>query len=747
MSDILQGLNPMQKQAVLHTEGPLLLLAGAGSGKTRVLTHRIAYLIEQGIRPWNILAITFTNKAAKEMKERVEKTSPLGADVWVATFHSTCVRILRRHAEKLGYTNSFTIFDASDSEKLMKTVLKEANIDDKQFKPKALLSTISSFKNDGISPSELEKQASDYREKIIADIYSDYQKSLFRNNAFDFDDLIIKTTELFRLFPDILISYQERFKYILIDEYQDTNTAQYNLVSLLADKYKNLCVVGDDDQSIYAFRGANIQNILDFEKDYPTAKVIKLEQNYRSTSNILNAANDVIKNNMGRKGKTLWTDKDEGDKITYFRSETDRDEAGFIADNIKRLVNREGYSYNQIAILYRNNFLSRAIGEGLVKASLPYVVIRGHSFYESLEIKDMLAYLKFIYNPDSEVDLMRIINVPKRGIGDTTVAKIASIAHERGVSMFDIINDIEMVPELRTRSKKLIEFRDLINYFINESLTTPVSSLVEDVYYKTGYISELQQQGDQTAQNRIENLYELQSKAADFEEQNPSDPSLAAFLDEISLVSDTNALKTEDGAVSLMTLHASKGLEFPVVFLAGFEDGIFPSSYIDGTADLKEIEEERRLLYVGITRAQEKLFITCSQSRMMRGQPSFNPPSRFLKEIPLKYLSNATPQKEPNPYSGDFSGFGTDRNGFIRTIKNSKDTNTGYKVGSKPKPKTFAASPSKTDYKPGDKVRQLKYGIGTVLEVKPSSGDVLLTIEFKAGTKKLYAGMVKPVKQ
>lgn len=744
MNDILTGLNSMQRQAVLHTEGPLLLLAGAGSGKTRVLTHRIAYLIEQGVRPWNILAITFTNKAAKEMKERVEKTSPLGSDVWVATFHSTCVRILRRHAEKLGYTGSFTIFDTSDSERLMKNVLKENNIDDKQFKPKALLSTISSFKNDGISPGELEGQASDYREKIIAGIYSDYQKALFRNNAFDFDDLILKTTELFRLFPDILLSYQERFKYILIDEYQDTNTAQYNLVNLLAKRYKNLCVVGDDDQSIYAFRGANIQNILDFEEDYPEAKVIKLEQNYRSTANILNAANDVIKNNQGRKGKTLWTEKDGGEKITYFRSETDRDEAAFIANNIKRLVNRGGCSYNQIAILYRNNSLSRAIGEGLVKASLPYVVIRGHSFYENLEIKDMLAYLKFIYNPDSEVDLMRIINVPKRGIGDTTVAKIASIAHEKDISMFDVINDIESITELKGRSKKLIEFRELINYFINESLTTPVSELIEDVFYKTGYMPELQQQGDLTAQNRMENLYELQNKAADFEEQNPDDPSLSAFLDEISLVSDTDALKSEDGAVSLMTLHASKGLEFPVVFLAGFEDGIFPSALIDGSADIKELEEERRLLYVGITRAQERLFITCSGSRMMRGQPSFNPPSRFLKEIPLKYLENVSPKREPNPYGGDFGSFGTDRNGFIRTIKNPTATNTGYRIGSKPK--TQAAASSKTDYKPGDRVRQLKYGIGTVLEVKPSGGDVLLIIEFKAGTKKLYAGMVKPVK-
>ncbi len=740
MNDILTGLNPMQRKAVLHTEGPLLLLAGAGSGKTRVLTHRIAYLIEQGVRPWNILAITFTNKAAKEMKERVEKTSPSGSEVWVATFHSTCVRILRRYAEKLGYTNSFTIFDSADSERLMKNVLKEANIDDKTFKPKALLSAISGFKNDGITPAALQKEAFDFREKVIADMYADYQKALFRNNAFDFDDLIIKTTELFRLFPEVLEAYQNRFRYILIDEYQDTNTAQYNLVSILAEKYKNLCVVGDDDQSIYAFRGANIQNILNFEEDYPNAEVIKLEQNYRSTANILNAANDVIKNNQGRKGKTLWTDKPEGEKITFFRSETDRDEAGFIADNIKRLVNREGYSYNEIAILYRNNSLSRALGEGLVKASLPYIVIRGHSFYESLEIKDMLAYLKFIYNPDSEVDLMRIINVPKRGIGDTTVLKIASIAHERGVSMYDVIDKIEMVPELKSRSKKLIEFRDLINYFINEALTTPVSQLIEDVFYKTGYLPELQLQGDLASKNRVENLYELQSKAAEFEEQNPEDPSLSAFLDEISLVSDTDALKSEDGAVSLMTLHASKGLEFPVVFLAGFEDGIFPSSMIDSSADMKELEEERRLLYVGITRAQKKLFITCSQSRMMRGQPSFNPPSRFLREIPLKYIDNLSSKKEPQPYGG----FGDDRNGFIMTIKNPAAQNTGYKVGSKPK--TQAATSSKTDYKPGDKVRQLKYGIGTVLEAKPSGGDVLLTIEFKAGVKKLYAGMVKLVK-
>lgn len=738
MNNILEGLNPMQKQAVLHKDGPLLILAGAGSGKTRVLTHRIAYMIENGVKPWNILAITFTNKAAKEMKERVEKVSPAGSEVWVATFHSTCVRILRRHAELLGYQKGFTIFDTSDSEKLIKTILKEGNIDDKRFRPKSILSFISNCKNNDEKPDEIFARADAQNEKIYAAVYDEYQKALFRNNAFDFDDLILKTTELFAGFPPVLERYQERFKYIMVDEYQDTNTAQYNLVNLLAKKYRNLCVVGDDDQSIYAFRGADIRNILDFEEDYPEAEVIKLEQNYRSTANILNAANQVIQNNAGRKGKTLWTDKGDGEAITYFRSGNDREEAAFIADNIKRLVNRGEFSYNDIAILYRNNSLSRVLGEGMVKASIPYVVVRGHSFYESMEIKDMLAYLKFIYNPSSEVDLMRIINVPKRGIGDATVDKIAACARRLGISMYDVIDKIEEYPEFGTRSKRLLEFRDLMNGLIDESLDTPVSELVEDVFWKTGYLPALQADGDITAQNRIENLYELQNKAVDFEEENPDDPSLAAFLDEISLVSDTDALKSEDGAVALMTLHASKGLEFPVVFLACFEDGIFPSAKADFSENTNELEEERRLCYVGITRAQEKLFLTCSECRLQMGQTSFNPPSRFLREIPLKYIDNLSPEEN---VGGGFGGI----NGGVRTYK-PKNERTVYKVGTGAKPKTSAATPSKVNFKAGDKVRQLKYGIGTVLEVKPSGGDMLLTIEFNAGVKKLYAGMVKPVK-
>lgn len=742
MDNILMGLNPMQKKAVRHKEGALLILAGAGSGKTRVLTHRIAYMIENGVKPWNILAITFTNKAAKEMKERVEKTSPSGAEVWVSTFHSTCVRILRRHAELLGYQKGFTIFDTSDSEKLVKNILKEGNIDDKRVRPKSVLSYISSCKNNGILPDEAFAKAEAHNEKLYAAIYDEYQKALFRNNSFDFDDLILKTTELFVKFPMVLERYQERFLYIMVDEYQDTNTTQYNLVNLLAKKYRNLCVVGDDDQSIYAFRGADIRNILDFEEDYPEAEVIRLEQNYRSTSNILNAANEVIKNNAGRKGKTLWTDKGDGEPITYFRSQNDRDEAAFIADNIKRLVNRGNYSYNDIAILYRNNSLSRVLGEGMVKASVPYVVVRGHSFYESMEIKDMLAYLKFIYNPASEVDLMRIINVPRRGIGDTTVERLAICARANNISMYEVIESIENYPEFKTRSKKLIEFRELMNGLLQESLETPVSQLLDDIYWKTGYLPELQSEEEITAKNRVENLYELQNKAVEFEEENPDDPSLAAFLDEISLVSDTDALKSENGAVALMTLHASKGLEFPVVFLACFEDGIFPSSMVDNSPNMSELEEERRLCYVGITRAQERLFLTCSASRMQMGQLNTNPPSRFLREIPLKYLNNLSPKE-----GSALASKGLNPNGGIKTYKPGGEK-APYRVGSSfgNKPKTAAATPSRVSFKVGDKVRQLKYGIGTVLEVKPSGGDMLLTIEFNAGTKKLYAGMVKPVK-
>ncbi len=736
MNDILNGLNPMQKQAVLHTKGSLLLLAGAGSGKTRVLTHRIAYLIQNGVKPWNILAITFTNKAAKEMKERIESASPEGKDVWVSTFHSACVRILRREIDHIGFLNSFTIYDSSDSEKLIKTILKENNINDKTYKPKAILSIISSCKNEKISPKAFYKAADDFRKEKIAEIYEEYQKRLYHSNALDFDDLILKTIELFEICPDVLYKYQERFRYILVDEYQDTNTAQYMLVNLLASKYRNLCVVGDDDQSIYAFRGANIMNILNFEKDYPEATVIKLEQNYRSTSTILNAANEVIKNNEGRKSKTLWTDNGKGEKITFFRADSDREEAAFIADNVKRLVNK-GVPYSNIAVLYRNNALSRIIGEGMVRASVPYVVVRGHSFYESMEIKDIIAYLKFIYNPESEIDLTRIINVPKRGIGAATVEKIGDIARKSGKSMYEVIQNIESIPALKTRCGSVLRFRELMNGLINASLTTPVSELVEMVLWETGYLPELQAEGDAAAQTRIENLYEMQSKAVDFEQQHPEDSSLAAFLDEISLVSDVDALQnSEEGAVALLTLHASKGLEFPIVFLAGFEDGIFPSAIATNSGDIKDLEEERRLLYVGITRAKQKLYVTCARTRLTHGDFTANPPSRFLREIPPAFVENLSPDM-----GNTASAF--PRNGSVKTIHNAEEKPV-YRAGSA-RPKTAFKTPSGHKYKAGDKVRQLKYGIGTVLNAAPSSGDTLLTIEFKAGVKKLYAGMVKPV--
>ncbi len=739
MSDILKGLNPMQREAVLHTEGPLLIIAGAGSGKTRVLTHRIAYILENRLASaGEILAITFTNKAAREMRERVERAVFCGSYVNVSTFHSACVKILRRDGHLLGYNKNFTIYDTSDCERLIKNIIKQNDLDDKTFKARSVLSYISSFKNECITPSGMREKADNFRAEMIADIYADYQKELFRNNAFDFGDLINKTLELFTAYPEVLRKYQNQYKYILVDEYQDTNTAQYLFVNMLASYRRNLCVVGDDDQSIYAFRGANIQNILSFEEDYPDAKVIKLEQNYRSTSSILDAANAVIKNNEGRKGKTLWTDKPEGEPITFYRADSDRDEALFIADNIKRLVNK-GYSYNSIAVLYRNNALSRALGEGMVKASIPYVVVRGHSFYETAEIKDMMAYLKFIYNPNSQVDLERIINVPKRGIGAATIERISQTAARNNTSSYEVIKHIEKYPEFGTRSKKLKEFRDLAEELIEDSLTVPVSDLVDEIYTRTGYIAELMAEGDLVAQNRIENIYELKSKAADFEEQNPDDPSLAAFLDEISLVSDTDALNSDEGAVSLLTLHASKGLEFPVVFLAGFEDGIFPSSLVIFGGKPDELEEERRLLYVGITRAEERLFITCAKSRMQHGSPVFNLPSRFLEEIPTKYIKDLSYENStPKTYGRDRRVYGE------RAVTKPINVSGGYVVGSKPK--TSASTPSKVSYKPGDKVRQLKYGIGTVIEVSLASGDPLLTIEFKAGIKKLYAGMVKPVK-
>ncbi len=730
MSDLTSKLNPSQKEAVLKTEGPLLLLAGAGSGKTRVLTHRIAYLIEQGVKPYNIMAITFTNKAAKEMKERVEKITPYGKDVWVSTFHSSCVRILRRDIDRLGYTSQFTIYDSDDSERLIKNIIKELNINEKNFVPKAVMSEISSQKNELISAASYREIASDdFRMSTISKIYTEYQKRLKQNNALDFDDLIFKTVQLFAQNPDILDKYRERFLYIMVDEYQDTNSCQYNLIRQLSSKYRNLCVVGDDDQSIYGWRGANIRNILDFEKDFQNAAVIKLEQNYRSTQTILDTANAVIKNNYSRKAKELWTDNEKGNKIKFRKGENDLDEALFIAQEIQN-GKENGREYKDFAILYRNNALSRVIEDRLVKSSIPYRLLGGVPFYSRKEIKDIMYYLKLLYNPLDDIALRRVINVPKRGIGDTTVEKLALYSNENEISLYESLLQVNEIPELKTRGKKLTEFSKLISDLQEDALSLNISTLIETVMDKTGYREELEKEGTDEAQGRIENLNELISKAAEFEEHSEK-ADLASFLEEVALIADIDSYSENDDTVVLMTLHSSKGLEFPIVFMAGFEEGIFPSYRSTLSDNPNAIEEERRLCYVGITRAKKQLYITCAKSRMQHGNYISNAPSRFLKEIPADLIENEfTPTKKLK----------TEPSKVISPKTHSPNPIKDYSSYSKiltPKGVTI-------DFKVGDKVKQIKYGIGIVKEISPAGADYEITVDFpKAGTKKLMARLSK----
>lgn len=731
MSDLTTGLNPMQKKAVLKTEGPLLLLAGAGSGKTRVLTHRIAYLIEQGIRPYNIMAITFTNKAAKEMKERVEKITPFGKDVWVSTFHSSCVRILRRDIDRLGYTSQFTIYDSDDSERLIKDILKEFNINDKNFPAKMIMNEISSQKNELISAAAYSELAGDdFRMKTISKVYVEYQKRLKQNNALDFDDLIFKTVQLFSQNPDILEKYRDRFLYIMVDEYQDTNSCQYNLIRQLSSKYQNLCVVGDDDQSIYGWRGANIRNILDFEKDFKNASVIKLEQNYRSTQTILDAANAVIKNNFNRKDKELWTDNEKGGLIKYKKAESDLEEAMFIASEIQK-GKEKGREYKDFAILYRNNALSRTIEDRLVKDSIPYRLLGGVPFYSRKEIKDIMCYLKVLYNPSDDVALKRIINVPKRGIGDATVEKLSAFANSNEISIYDALSNIEEIPELKTRSKKLSDFRKLISDLSEDVLSLNIKDLLEMVMLKTGYKEELEKEGTEEALGRIDNLNELISKAAEFEEHSEKS-DLSAFLEEVALVADIDNYSEEDDTVVLMTLHSSKGLEFPVVFIAGFEEGIFPSYRSILEPSPTAVEEERRLCYVGITRAKKQLYITCAKTRLQHGNYISNAPSRFIKELPDEFIEN-------DIFSSKSSNK-TIKSPTAGSSKYNPKENKNYSSYSKMlSPKNVSI-----DFKVGDKVRQAKYGIGTVTSISPAGADYEVTVEFPSvGPKKFMAALSK----
>lgn len=747
---IYDTLNKEQKEAVLTTEGPLLLLAGAGSGKTRVLTHRIAYLIdEMGVNPWHILAITFTNKAAGEMRERVDKLVGFGADqIWVSTFHSACVRILRRHIDRLGYDNHFTIYDSDDQKTVVKDVCKRLNIDPKMYRERALMSAISSAKDELTGPVEYQLQTmGDYHKKVIANVYQEYESVLKKNNALDFDDLIVKTVELFRSCPEVLASYQERFRYIMVDEYQDTNTAQFEFVRLLADKYRNLCVVGDDDQSIYKFRGANIRNILDYEKVYPEAKVIKLEQNYRSTQSILDAANSVIQNNVSRKDKALWTDKGEGSRIHFRQFDTAYDEAEYIADEIIRGVQSGERNYGDCAVLYRTNAQARLLEEQMVSRSVPYNVVGGVNFYARKEIKDVLAYLKTVNNGQDDLAVKRIINIPKRGIGATTISKVDDYAQMRGISFYDALRDADNINGLGKAAMKIEGFITLIQTFRSKAEYYGIEDLIRDVLEKTKYEEYLKEQEDEEAAlDRMENIEELVNKAVAYE-QTHDEIHLSEFLEEIALVADIDNVDSESSRVLLMTLHSAKGLEFPVVYMAGMEDGLFPSYMTITSDDPSDIEEERRLAYVGITRAREELTLTSARMRMQHGETQYNPVSRFVKEIPIKLLDNPAPSVKKIPEeAADFRPKAILRpkatlkadKPFIAQGISSLNRVAGIAKGIADVEDTIL------DYGIGDRVKHIKYGEGTVLKIDREPRDYKVSVDFdKAGQKIMYASFAK----
>lgn len=729
---IYDTLNDMQKSAVFYTEGPLLLLAGAGSGKTRVLTHRIAYLIEEkGVNPWNIMAITFTNKAAGEMRERVDSLVGFGSEsIWVSTFHSTCVRILRRYIDRLGYSNSFTIYDSDDQKTLMKDVCKRLQIDTKVYKEKALLGAISSAKDELVSPQAYELNAAgDFGKQKIAQAYKEYQKQLRSNNALDFDDLIVKTVELFQNCPDVLDYYQERFKYIMVDEYQDTNTAQFKLVSLFAEKYQNLCVVGDDDQSIYKFRGANIGNILNFEKMFADARTIKLEQNYRSTQNILNAANDVIRNNVGRKEKTLWTDNEEGDLIHFRQFLTAFDEAEYIVGDIAQNIREGNYEYKDCAILYRTNAQSRMFEEKFLMANIPYKIIGGVNFYARKEIKDLLAYLKTVDNAMDDLAVKRIINVPKRGIGATSLGKVQEYADEYDMSFYDALKDAESIATLGRSAVKIKPFVTFIQTLRSKQDYLSVQEILTSIINETGYVKELEAEDTDEARARIENIDELITKVVSYE-SDAEEPTLSGFLEEVALVADIDSLEEDSNHVVLMTLHSAKGLEFPNVYLAGMEDGIFPSYMTITSDDPLEIEEERRLCYVGITRAKQRLTLTSAKSRMIRGETQYNKVSRFIREIPRELVA--------------VGGQVKDKVEDIPKPTNYAQAKTAFKTKIFD-PKQFQVKKADAlDYGVGDQVKHIKFGVGTVEGIVEGGKDYEVTVNFeKAGIKKMFAAFAK----
>ncbi|MDR4434783.1 DNA helicase PcrA [Bacillus tequilensis] len=734
-NQLLSGLNPVQQEAVKTTDGPLLLMAGAGSGKTRVLTHRIAYLMaEKHVAPWNILAITFTNKAAREMKERVESILGPGADdIWISTFHSMCVRILRRDIDRIGINRNFSILDTADQLSVIKGILKERNIDPKKFDPRSILGTISSAKNELTEPEEFSKVAGGYYDQVVSDVYTDYQKKLLKNQSLDFDDLIMTTIKLFDRVPEVLEFYQRKFQYIHVDEYQDTNRAQYMLVKQLAERFQNLCVVGDSDQSIYRWRGADIANILSFEKDYPNASVILLEQNYRSTKRILRAANEVIKNNSNRKPKNLWTENDEGIKISYYRGDNEFGEGQFVAGKIHQLYSTGKRKLSDIAILYRTNAQSRVIEETLLKAGLNYNIVGGTKFYDRKEIKDILAYLRLVSNPDDDISFTRIVNVPKRGVGATSLEKIASYAAMNGVSFFQAIQQVDFIGVSAKAANALDSFRQMIENLTNMQDYLSITELTEEILDKTEYREMLKAEKSIEAQSRLENIDEFLSVTKNFE-QKSEDKTLVAFLTDLALIADIDQLdqkEEESGgkdAITLMTLHAAKGLEFPVVFLMGLEEGVFPHSR--SLMEEAEMEEERRLAYVGITRAEQELYLTNAKMRTLFGRTNMNPESRFIAEIPDDLLENLNEKKETRAPSA--------RKMQPRRGPVSRPVSYASKTGG-----------DTLNWAVGDKAGHKKWGTGTVVSVKGEGEGTELDIAFPSpvGVKRLLAAFAPIEKQ
>ena len=734
-------LNPEQKEAVLHYEGPLLILAGAGSGKTRVLTHRVAWLIEEKqVNPWNIMAITFTNKAAGEMRDRVEAMlgGALGG-VWVATFHSTCVRILRRYIDRIGFGTNFTIYDGDDQKTIIKEICKRFQIDTKLYRERFFMAAISAAKDELLSPDDYAKQVhGDARKQKVAEVYREYQKQLRASNALDFDDLIFKTVELFQKDVEVLEQYQDRFRFIMVDEYQDTNTAQFKLVSLLAAKYRNLCVVGDDDQSIYRFRGANIQNILSFEEIYPDAKVIRLEQNYRSTQNILTAANEVICHNEGRKEKKLWTANGDGDKVRFRQFLNGFEEAEYVAGMISRKVGAGKWKYGDCAVLYRTNAQSRMFEEKFLFANVPYKIVGGINFYGRKEIKDVLAYLKTIANGQDDLAVRRIINVPKRGIGATTINRVQEYANKEDMSFYDALRIASTIPGVGKSVAKLDGFVQMIQILRSKQPYYSIKELIEDVLEQVGYRKELMAEGTEEALDRLANIDELLNKAASYSE-NAENPSLGGFLEEVALVADIDNLKEDADHVVMMTLHSAKGLEFPVVFMVGMEDGMFPSYMSISSEDPADLEEERRLCYVGITRAKETLILTGARQRMVRGEVHYNRVSRFIEDIPKEVLAenettNAQPkEKKERPETKAHAAY-----------RQMRET---FKTKAFAQPQVEVKKEGGLGYGVGDRVRHIKFGVGSVTDIREGGRDYEVTVNFdRVGVKKMFASFAKLTK-